>query len=206
MPITYPLALPQAYAEAVTFGGRAAVAVTPSPYTFREEVQVNPGQAWMAHVKLPQLDEAAARTWIAFLLSLNGRQGTFLMGDPIRVSPRGVGTGTPLVNGANQSGQTLATDGWTASTANILRAGDLFQLGAGATATLHLVLADAASNGSGQVTLDIWPRLRTAPNDNAALTLANPLGRWRMASNEMMWDVRVAMQYGIEFDCVEALP
>jgi hypothetical protein len=57
----------------------------------------------------------------------------------IPVHTRGVATGTPLVNGANQNvtyanavgaswSQTLITDGWTNSTTGILRAGDVFTI------------------------------------------------------------------------------
>lgn len=40
----------------------------------------------------------------------------------------GVATGTPKVNGDNQTGSTLNTDGWTNSTAGILRKGDVFTI------------------------------------------------------------------------------
>lgn len=40
----------------------------------------------------------------------------------------GVATGTPLVNGANQTGASLACDGWTNSTAGILNLGDVITL------------------------------------------------------------------------------
>lgn len=40
----------------------------------------------------------------------------------------GVATGTPLVNGATQTGSTLATDGWTNSTTGILKKGDVFTI------------------------------------------------------------------------------
>jgi hypothetical protein len=206
MTIAYPLSLPQARVEAaVTLRRRSAVAVTASPFTLDEQVQVWPGQKWLAAVSLRPMQEAEARAWIAFLVSLNGREGTFLMGDPLRPSPRGVGTGTPLVKGAGQTGLVLATDGWTAGQAGILKGGDYIQLGSGASATLHMVVADAASDGSGNATLDIWPRLRTAPADNAPVTVQNPMGRWRLASNELGWDERTAQFYGIDFACEEAL-
>ena len=41
--------------------------------------------------------------------------------------------GTPLVNGANQTGSTLLTKGWTAAAASRLNVGDVFTLGSGTT-------------------------------------------------------------------------
>lgn len=120
----------------------------------------------------------------------------------------GVATGTPLVNGAAQNvtyadstgapSQTLNTDGWTASTTGILRAGDVFTIagvfavnpvpGEGTTGKLAMpylqqftVLADANSGAStGPATLTISPAIITsgpfqtvtaAPADNAAITV-----------------------------------
>ena len=111
--------------------------------------------------------------------------------------------GTPLINGANQNvtyasvaaaggwQQTLITDGWTAAVANRLKAGDVFNIAGvfsvhpgtkASTARLQTftVLADAASDGSGNATLTISPPIITsgafqtvtaAPADNAAITV-----------------------------------
>lgn len=206
MAITYPLSLPPTFRRATwSMGGDAVVAVTPSPFTFKTERQVWPGQAWQVVFSVPPQPEAYARVWAAWGLSLNGREGSFLMGDPARVRPRGVGTGTPLVKGAGQTGQVLATDGWTAGQTGILKAGDYIQLGSGATAYLHMVLADANSDGSGNATLDIWPRLRVTPADNAPITVTNPVGRWRLASNRVGWDVAAGQLYGFQFAAEEDL-
>jgi hypothetical protein len=109
--------------------------------------------------------------------------------------------GTPLVAGAGQvstyenvkdsNAQTLNTDGWTASVAGLLKAGDIFTI-AGVfavnpvtKATLpylreFAVVADANSDGSGTVALTISPAIITsgafqtvsaAPADNAAITV-----------------------------------
>lgn len=207
MAITYPLALPLVRSEAsVTFGYRDSAAVTASPFTGDEDVQVWSRQGWLAQVSFPPLAEADARAVIAWLVSLRGRRGTFLMGDPLRTAPRGVGTGTPLVKGAGQTGEELITDGWTAGQTGILKAGDYLQLGSGSSAYLHMVLADANSDGSGNATFDIFPRLRTAPADNAPITVISPVGRFRLRSNEQRWDEQTAQFYGISFDCAEALP
>lgn len=98
--------------------------------------------------------------------------------------------GTPLVNGASQTGASLVTDGWTAAAANRVKQGDVFTI-AGvysvnpitkqSTGVLQqfLVTADAASDGSGNATISISPSIVTSgstqtvsgsPADNAAIT------------------------------------
>jgi len=46
----------------------------------------------------------------------------------IRNHTKGVATGTPLVNGASQTGASLITNGWTNSTTGILKKGDVFTI------------------------------------------------------------------------------
>lgn len=206
MAITYPLTFPASPGIArLRITPRSVVSMTQSPFTGQQQVYKHQGQWWEAEVTLPAMSRAEAEVIIAFLLSLDGRYGTFLMGDPIGTAPRGIGTGTPLVNGGSQTGQDLVTDGWTTSQTGILKAGDWIQLGTGLNTKLHKVLADANSNGSGQATLTIFPKLRSSPADNAAITVNSTKGLWRLASNEMPYDIDEASTYGITFACIEAL-
>jgi hypothetical protein len=148
---------------------------------------------------------ADAEIWVAFLLSLKGPVGTFLLGDPICKTAQGSLGGTPLVNGASQTGGILNIDSCTASVTNWVKAGDYLQLGAGSTATLHKVLQNADSNSSGEVSLDLWPSIRSAPADNAAVTTSNAVGRFRLATGIQDWSINNIEIYGITFACVEAI-
>lgn len=206
MSISYPLALP-AHTGARGFDLRAtnAVAYSRSPFTFAGQAFAYPGQMWQADVSLPPMQRSDAEQWIAWLVSLRGQLGTFTMGDPSAPTPRGAATGTPLVNGSDQSGQDLNIDGCTADITGWLKAGDYVQLGSGATATLHKVLADANTNSSGEATLSLWPNIRTAPADNATVTVNNAVGNWRLISNESSWSVNEASIYGISFSAMEAV-
>jgi hypothetical protein len=81
---------------------------------------------------------------------------------------RGDGGGTPLVAGASQTGASLNTDGWPATT-TVLKAGDYFSV----NGELKMVTADCVSDASGNATVEFAPILRSAPADNAALTLGS---------------------------------
>lgn len=184
---------------------RNVVSVSSSPFTGQQQVYKHQGQWWEAEVTLPPMKRDDAETVAAFLIKLNGQYNTFNLGDPANTSPRGVGTGTPLVNGGSQTGSSLVTDGWTTSTTGILKAGDWIQLGSGASSRLHKVLDDVNSDGSGNATISIWPDLRSSPLDNATITVSSPKGTWRLASNEVNYSIDEASIYGITFACVEAL-
>jgi hypothetical protein len=181
------------------------VGVSQSPFTAVQQVYRYSGQFWEADITLPPMKRADAEYWISFLLKLNGPFGTFLMGDPNGATARGVATGTPLVNGAGQTGNELVTDGWTTSTTGILKAGDYIQLGTGATSRLYKVLDDVNSDGSGNATLTVWPDLRSAPADNAAITVSNTKTTFRLNSAQTSWDINEATIYGLTFGAREAL-
>lgn len=206
MSITYPLNTPTEIGIAnIELSATNAVAVSRSPFTFSQQVHTYPGQMWSATVTIPPLHKEFVEPWVAFLLALRGQTGTFLLGDPNNVTPRGVATGTPLVKGAAQTGGTLEIDGATVSTTGWLKAGDYIQLGAASSATLHKVLLDADSDASGNVTLEIWPYMRTAPADNAAVTVSNCKGVFRLATNTQSWSINESSAYGLQFDAMEAV-
>ena len=207
MAITYPLVAPaQLLVASVRFVPRSVVAASRSPFTGQEQVYVHQGQWWEMDVKVLPADRATMEYVIAFLIKLNGKEGTFLFGPPGGATPRGGALGSPAVASSSQSGNTFYTRGWTASQAAVLKAGDWVQTGSGSTAHLYKNLDDAGSNGSGEATLTIWPKIRaTAPTIGAAIVVSSPSGIWRLASNEMTWDINDAVIYGLSFTCIEAL-
>lgn len=205
MPISYPISLPTNKGLAkIRLSASTVVGVSQSPFTAAQQVYRYTGQYWEADVTLPPMKRADAEYWISFLLKLDGAFGTFLMGDPNGATARGIATGTPLVNGASQTGNELLTDGWTANQTGILKAGDYIQLGSAASSRLHKVLEDVNSNASGQATLTLFPALRSSPSDNAAITVSNPRGVFRLTTVPS-WDIDEATFYGMTFGAREAL-
>lgn len=100
--------------------------------------------------------------------------------------------GTPLVNGSTSDGaSSIVSDGWTAAAANRLLEGDVIQIAGvyeinpmsyASTGRLKdfVVTANVDSNGSGQATIPIYPKLQVAgafatcsalPADNAVITV-----------------------------------
>jgi len=150
---------------------------------------------------LPSMSITNARIWRAWFLSLNGMEGTFWLTPSLDATARGVATGTPLVNGASQTGQSLVTDGWTISQTGILKAGDWFQLGN----YLYNVMQDADSDGTGNATFDIWPDLRSAPADNDALTVSSPKGLFRLIDIPPVPYTVNQLGEGIQFQAIEAI-
>lgn len=209
MTISYPLNTPTNIGIGnITFSAENAVSISQSPFTFQQQVVAHPGQRWAASVSLPPMKRQDAEYWVAFLLSLKGQVGTFLLGDPNCVNAQGsasVTPGTPMVNGASQTGGSLNLDGLPANATGYLLPGDYIQLGSAGSASLYKVLTQVDSNASGQATIDIWPNLRSSPADNALVVVSNTKGRFRLRTNVQQWQINEISSYGITFDCVEAL-
>jgi len=192
----------------ITLSAENAVAISQSPFTYQQQVVAHPGQRWAASISLPPMKRQDAEYWIAFLLSLKGQIGTFLLGDPNCVAAQGSASttpGTPRVNGGGQTGDTLIIDGLPINTTGYLLPGDYIQQGSGSTAYLYKVLTQVDSDASGNATLDLWPNLRVSPGNNGLLVVANTKGRFRLKDNVTQWGINEISSYGITFDCVEVL-
>lgn len=205
---SYPLSIPNTGIASIRLVAKNAVAVSASPFTFSQQVYRHQGQGWEADITLPPMKREQAEEWVSFLLRLRGQYGTFLLGDPLGETPRGsasVTTGNPAVAGTGQTGDFLNVDGLPLSETGYLKAGDYIQLGTGSSATLHKVLADVNTNSFGEATLNLFPRIRTAPNDSAPVTVSNCKGNFRLNTNETSWDINSASIYGITFGAVEVV-
>jgi len=205
MSISYPLALPSHTGiMSVELTAINAVAYSKSPFTFAGQAHAYSGQTWQADITLPAMKRADAEQWIAFLISLRGQFGTFLLGDPSASSPRGISgsfPGTPVIT--NQTGGTISVTGASRSKSNWLLAGDYIQIGTAADATLHKVLQNASTDASGSVTLEVWPHVRGTRSGSIAVS--NTVGNFRLSSNQQSWSVNEASIYGITFGAMEAL-
>jgi hypothetical protein len=178
MTISYPLSPPSNRTPSATRWTEVnIVAVQNSAYTLQSQTYEHSGKGWGVEVSFDPMPRDEAQPWIAFLSALRGRKGTFLFGDTLFSTPLGLAGGTPFTNGANQTGSSLITDGWTINQA-ILKAGDMFQI----DSSLYRNLTDVTSDGSGNATLDVWPSLR-AHADNALIVTANPKGTFRLTDN-----------------------
>ena len=194
MAITYPVSTPTSIGIAnVELTATNAVAVSRSPFTFSQQVHTYPGQMWSATVSIPPVRKDLAEPWVAFLLSLRGQTGTFLLGDPNNTTPRGTATAATITGTSGSSSLTVTMTG-------TLLAGDYIQLGSAADATLHKVLVDRSGSG----TLEVWPALRKDRTAVAAV-LTDCKGVFRLSSNNQSWSINDNSAYGIQFECMEVV-
>lgn len=199
MAITYPLTIPSiSHIRDTEWDPVTMVGRTQSPYTGQSQTYVWPGQWWAVRFSLIPLNDAkqsnAAGLWEAFMLSLNGQQGTFRFGDPSRKTPRGTISGSPLQVGS--SAAALSTVLPITNGTGQFAVGDWLQVGNNLHRVINII-------DSGHV--DVWPRLRSAYAAGTTITYTNPLGLFQLRSNSMKWNTDVAKFHGITIDAVEYL-
>lgn len=194
MAITYPLATPTSIGiESIELRAVNSVAISQSPYTYKQQVVSHGGQKWEASVTIPSVHRDKAAQWKAMLVALKGPTGTFLLGDPDYATPQGTVTACTLTGTAGDEDAVVAMTG-------TLKAGDYIQLGSASSARLHQVLNDQSGDGS----IDIWPPLRSTYT-SAIVTFDAPKGVFRLANNITSWSINNASVYGISFEAVEAI-
>jgi hypothetical protein len=194
MAIIYPLNTPTSIGiEGIELRAVNVVSTSQSPFTFKQQVVSFPGQRWEASVSIPLVHRDLAAPWKAFLTSLKGQAGTFLLSDPDYATAQGDVSSCTLSGVTGSGTATVVMTG-------TLKAGDYIQLGSGSSSKLHQVLADQTGDGS----LEIWPNLREDYTD-ATVTYNNAKGVFRLATNITSWSINNSSTYGISFDAIEVL-
>ena len=194
MALSYPLATPTTIGiESIELRAVNAVAVSQSPFTYKQQIVSHGGQKWEASVNIPSVHRDKAAEWKAMLVGLKGQAGTFLLGDPDYATPQGTVSSCVLTGDAGDDSATVVMTG-------TLKAGDYIQLGTGSGSKLHQVLLDQDGDG----TIQIWPSLRSTYS-SATVVFNSPKGVFRLSTNMTSWSINNASIYGISFEAVEAV-
>lgn len=160
------------------------------------------GARWKASYTTAPMTVAQAAELKAFLVKLRGSANTFYAYDPDAKTGRGTLTGTPLVKGGGQTGNSLLIDGATTGVTGWIKAGDYFTV----NGELKMCIADANSNGSGEVTITFEPSLRSAPADNDPVTVSTATCEMMLIDDDQaQWDSNQNKLAQITFSGIEKL-
>ena len=169
-----------------------------SPLTNAVQTSSRKGSLWKASLQFSNLKGDDRQEMQAFLVKLNGQQHRFTLHDH-SYTRRGAGGGTLSINGANQSGTALVCDGATANVNNYLRAGDYISF----NNELHMVVVDANSDASGNVTLSIAPPIRKTPADDTVVDYLTPVSGVFMLAGPASWETQTDISSNFRIDAVE---
>ena len=173
---------------------------TRSTFNQKRQVLSYPSASlWRIAVEIYPQDTAFAGEWRRFFMALRGRENWFRCPQPLYPGPTTGYTGAALVDGASQSGFTLALKGMTPG-ADVLAAGDFVT----AADQCFVSDSDLAADGSGEGELSFDTPLRVSPANNAALELAQPYFLAASTTpNAAQWMSGGAMRQGFTFEGAE---
>src|ERR1700685_2078407 len=90
--------------KSIQYRATDTVASVPNPFTGQVQTQSWPGaDLWKWTVTLPPMMQSEADQWIAFLMELRGMANAFQLGDPLKQTPYGSPSGSPVVSNTSVS-------------------------------------------------------------------------------------------------------
>ena len=164
-----------------------------SPWSLEDVVQVFDGEKWAGTASIMPVTRIEARAFSAWLAQVQGRRHVFFFGDPDRAVPLGgaaLDPGSPVIDGGGQTGREVLLKNADPNITDWLLAGDHIQLGNGIQSRLHMVLENCSTDGSGGVTVKIWPKLRGETVGGTIVKVLNPVGVFALARPVNGWSTR----------------
>lgn len=172
-----------------------------TPFLGGPEQRINRlGMRLGLRVTLPPMSFEVARVAVSRLMQ--GKAQRMVMKWPLAGFTPG-SPGTPLVRVLVNSGTTLQIKGLSASYA--FREGQPISVVAGGRRYVHLIVASASANGSGDTTVSVWPPIRAAFSVNDVVEIATPrIEGHVLPGDELSWQIGVDRAWSMDFNLVEA--
>jgi len=170
-----------------------------SPITGAVQTLSRKGSHWKTRMTFRNLSGSDRAELQAFIAKMDGQAHRMRLEDYGRVrngaatSPQSV-----LVDGAGQTGSSIDLDGASANVTNFFKAGDYMSF----NNELHMVTADASSDGTGSLTVSIAPPIRKPTDNNDAVQIFSPVGVFMMINNPR-WNTESSYISSITIEAIE---
>jgi hypothetical protein len=172
-----------------------------SPQTGATQSVVYGLPRWKASIEIERLRDSDIGAVKALLMKLKGQINQLALWDLGRPAPLGTITGTLTLSSAAALGDdTLTITGGT--NGQTFKAGDWIGIGSSQNQQLVMV-TDDATVGSGTVTVNIQPPLRTAHLSGASVTTDKPKALFRLANPVQGWQYEGQYVSGFTLDLIE---
>lgn len=162
-----------------------------SPLTNATQTVSRKGTMWRVDLTFSNLTETDRGALQGFMAKLQGQVNRVRLKDHA-FTRQGAGGGTPLINGASQTGSSVILDG-VGTVPDYLKAGDLLAWDkvsdSGADNPQLHMCTDTISAVGGAITVAISPPLRNSPPNNAPVNITDPEGVFMLATDPQ-WNNR----------------
>lgn len=173
--------------RSIEWAHEVSVGVNQSPFNLTAQRYDWGGTLRIATITLPKMVPQLAKQWAGFFLKCRGPAGSFYLSDSAVAAADDKAKGSPLINGASQTGTQIITDGWLPARAGILKAADWISI----ADQLYQLTDDVDTDAAGGATINIEPGIPAAYADDTALEIYAPRGVFRLAQS-------VPLKWGID--------
>lgn len=189
--------------KAIQVGSNRPVSIN---YTLsgKRSVRQFASQYFTFAVQMPPLTQTQLQSFSAYLISKKGAFNTFDFGYPIDnlgtdKNTSGVKTRTTHTTGATS----IACDGFSASTNDVVKAGDLIKFSG--HNKVYIVTGDVNSNGAGQGSISVEPPLQSDLADNEVIDLNKPVITVSLLQNDLIYSTDPTGLFNLSFELREVL-
>ena len=155
-------------------------------------------------VAMPPLNQTQFQEYYAFLVSQKGAFTPFNIEYPLNNQGPDKNSSSVVTRSIHSAGATtVAVDGLTASTNDVIKAGDLIKFNG--HDKVYLVTGDVNSNGSGQGSINIEPPLQASTTDNEAVDLNKPVLKVALSQDDILYSTDATGVFDLSFDVREVL-
>jgi len=155
-------------------------------------------------VQMPPMKQSDFQQFYAFLVKQKGSFEDFTFEYPLDNLGADKAETDILANGVQAIGDsTIAMDGFSVSTDDVLKGGDLIKFSG--HDKVYMVTGDVNSNASSQATVSIEPPLQAALADNEAVTVNKPSFTVALVQDDVLYSTDAAGFFTLSFDVREVL-
>ena len=155
-------------------------------------------------VQMPPMKQSDFQQFYAFLVKQKGSFEDFTFEYPLDNLGADKAETDILANGVQAIGDsTIAMDGFSVSTDDVLKGGDLIKFSG--HDKVYMVTGDVNSNASSQATVSIEPPLQAALADNEAVTVNKPSLTVALVQDDVLYSTDAAGFFTLSFDVREVL-
>jgi len=161
-------------------------------------------QYFSFNVQLPPMNQSDFQEFYAFLVKQKGSFESFTFQYPLSNLGADKNNASVAVNGVHTVGDsTIAMDGFTVSTDDVFKAGDLIKFNG--HDKVYMVTGDANSNASGQATISIEPPLQSALANDEDVDTNQPSFTVALMQDDVLYSTDASGFFSLGFDVREVL-
>lgn len=161
------------------------------------------GPLWSVTLEATSGREADSGGWQALGMQLRGRTNQLALWNHARTVPRGTMRGIMTLNSSVAQGATTLSIVASGQAAKTLLQGDLLGIGINLTQQVVMVVEDAASDGSGIISVAVEPPLRNAFPTGEAIAWNRPKALFRRVNSRFSWESYASVTEGFTLDLIE---